>query len=54
MRTQDWFFRRPLTPGGDESAIHTSETFNRFVRYLDDCILYILQRTEVSVEAVKG
>ena len=31
MRTHGWVFR-PITPGGDESAIHTSETFNRCVR----------------------
>ena len=51
MRTHGWVFRRSLTPGGDEPAIHTSETFNRC---LDDCILYTPQRPEVSVEAVKG
>ena len=32
MRTHGWVFRRSLAPGGDESAIHTSETFNRCVR----------------------
>ena len=32
MRTHGWVFCRPLAPGGDESAIHTSETFNRCVR----------------------
>ena len=42
MRTHGWVFRRPLTPGGDESAIHTSETFKPLRSYLDDCILYIL------------
>ena len=43
-----------LAPGGDESAIHTSETFKPLRSYLDDCILCILQRTEVSVEAGEG
>ena len=32
MRTHGWVFRRLLAPGGDKSAIHTSETFNRCVR----------------------
>ena len=44
----------PLAPGGDESAIHTSETFKPLRLYLDDCILCTLQRTEVSVGGGEG